>query len=163
RLWRRRHHVSRPAPRRRQVPGARAEPPRCHGAGRARNGRRHHDSARRRPGARRMNPQLRRSALIAPSIVAIVALLVPPPRLMASISTLARGAFGGVRWDAHSADAYFQFLFERDLMDRLVVNTDYLRIFLRSMTLAAATTVVTLLVGFPTALWMAFQPAQRRT
>jgi spermidine/putrescine transport system permease protein len=55
-----------------------------------------------------------------------------------------------------------QFLFERDLMGRLVVNTDYLHIFARSIGLAAITTVVTLLIGFPTALWMAFQPPQRR-
>jgi spermidine/putrescine transport system permease protein len=110
-----------------------------------------------------MNARLGRSALIAPSILAIAVLLVLPLGLMAYISTLERGPFGGVRWDAHSVDAYVQFLFERDLMDRMVVNTDYLRIFLRSMTLAAVTTVLTLAIGFPTALWMAFQPPRRRT
>jgi spermidine/putrescine transport system permease protein len=55
-----------------------------------------------------------------------------------------------------------QFLFERDLTDRLVVNTDYLHIFGRSIAVAAITTAITLVVGFPTALWMAFQPPQRR-
>ena len=47
-------------------------------------------------------------------------------------------------------------------MGRLTINTDYLRIFSRSILLAALTTVLTLLIGFPTALWMAFQPLSRR-
>src|SRR5262249_34159348 len=42
-------------------------------------------------------------------------------------------------------------------------NTDYIQIFLRSISLAAITTVATLLIGFPTALWMAFRPAHQRT
>jgi len=45
---------------------------------------------------------------------------------------------------------------------RLTINTDYLRIFSRSILLAGLTTVLTLLIGFPTALWMAFQPLSRR-
>jgi spermidine/putrescine transport system permease protein len=54
------------------------------------------------------------------------------------------------------------FLFERDLDDSLVLNTDYLQIFLRSFWLSAATTALCLLVGFPTALYMALQPERRR-
>jgi spermidine/putrescine transport system permease protein len=89
-------------------------------------------------------------------------LLILPLALMAFVSTLERGPTGGVLWDRHTADAYVQFLFERDLTDRLVVNTDYLHIFGRSIAVAAITTAITLVVGFPTALWMAFQPPQRR-
>ncbi len=104
----------------------------------------------------------RRAALLAPSLGWIAAFLVLPLCLMAYVSTLARGPMGGVDWNHHTADAYVQFLFERDLMDRLVVNTDYLRIFGRSFALAGGTTVLTLLIGFPTAIWMAFQPPSRR-
>jgi len=105
---------------------------------------------------------MRRAGLLAPSLLIVVVLLVGPLLLMAYVSTLARGPMGGILWDRHSADAYVQFLFERDLMDRLVLNTDYLRIFARSILLAAVATLLTLAVGFPTALWMAFQPPRRR-
>ena len=110
-----------------------------------------------------MSPLRRKLALIAPSLVSIGGLLVLPLCLMAYVSTLMRGADGGVVWGQHTLDAYTQFLFERDLADRLVLNTDYLRIFGRSFGLAAMTAVLTLLIAFPTALWMAFQPPGRRT
>jgi spermidine/putrescine transport system permease protein len=109
-----------------------------------------------------MSALSRRIALVAPSIVVIGVLLVIPLGLMAVISTLGRGPSGGIVWSEHTLDAYVQFLFERDLMDRLVINTDYLQIFARSIGLAAMTTALTLLVGLPTALWMAFQPPSRR-
>jgi spermidine/putrescine transport system permease protein len=105
---------------------------------------------------------LRRAGLLAPAMLTVGILLILPLGLMAFVSSLERGPTGGVIWSQHTADAYMQFLFERDLMGRLVVNTDYLHIFARSIGLAAITTVVTLLIGFPTALWMAFQPPQRR-
>jgi spermidine/putrescine transport system permease protein len=109
-----------------------------------------------------MRGLVRRTFLLAPAMLTIGILLILPLGLMAFVSTLERGPTGGVVWDRHTIDAYVQFLFERDLMDRLVVNTDYLHIFGRSIGLAAITTVITLIVGFPTALWMAFQPPQRR-
>jgi spermidine/putrescine transport system permease protein len=109
-----------------------------------------------------MMARLRRGGLLAPSVLAIGVLLIAPLALMAYVSTLERGATGGVIWTRHTADAYVQFLFERDLTDRLVVNTDYLHIFGRSIVVAAITTAVTLLAAFPMALWMAFQPPRRR-
>jgi spermidine/putrescine transport system permease protein len=109
-----------------------------------------------------MIASLRRAGLLAPSVLAIGALLILPLGLMAYVSTLERGPTGGVIWSRHTADAYVQFLFERDLTDRLVVNTDYLHIFGRSIVVAAVTTAVTLAVAFPMALWMAFQPPRRR-
>ena len=42
-------------------------------------------------------------------------------------------------------------------------NTDYLQIFARSIGLAATTAALTLVIAFPIALWMAFQPPHRRT
>ncbi len=110
-----------------------------------------------------MSALKRRLALVSPSLASIGGLLVLPLCLMAYVSTLVRGSDGGVIWDRHTLDAYTQFLFERDLADKLVVNTDYLRIFGRSFGLAAMTALLTLSVAFPTALWMAFQPPARRT
>lgn len=104
----------------------------------------------------------RRILLLAPALTWITIFLVLPLGLMAWVSTLARGTAGTVLWHEHTADAYVQFLFERDLMDNLVVNTDYLRIFARSFVLAGITTAITLAIGFPTALWMAMQAPSRR-
>jgi spermidine/putrescine transport system permease protein len=109
-----------------------------------------------------MIARVRRWALLAPSLAIIGLFVLAPLGFMAFVSTLDRGPQGTVVWDRHSLDAYVQFLFERDLMGRMTLNTDYLRIFSRSILLAALTTVLTLLIGFPTALWMAFQPPSRR-
>lgn len=104
-----------------------------------------------------------RAALLVPALVTIGVLFVVPLGFMAYVSTLERGQDGGVLWNRHTFDPYVQFLFERDLSDELVVNTDYIRIFLRSIGLAAVTAACTLVLAFPTALWMAFQPPSRRT
>jgi spermidine/putrescine transport system permease protein len=109
-----------------------------------------------------VNPATRRAALLLPALLWIGVFLVLPLGLMGYISTLERGPSGGVIWNRHSADAYIQFLFERDLMDRLVINTDYLHIFGRSILLAGVTTLLTLLIGLPTALWMAFRSERLR-
>ena len=61
---------------------------------------------------------LRRAGLLAPSMLTVGILLILPLGLMAFVSTLERGPSGGVIWDRHTADAYVQFLFERDLTDR---------------------------------------------
>ena len=103
-----------------------------------------------------------RLLLIGPATLVIGLLMVGPLALMAYVSVLERGASGGVVWGSFTAEPYVSSLFERDLDDSLVLNTDYLRIFLRSFWLSAATTVLCLLVGFPTALYMALQPERRR-
>jgi spermidine/putrescine transport system permease protein len=105
----------------------------------------------------------RRAGLLAPALLAIGVLLVLPLCLMGYVSTLERGTEGDVVWNHHTLDAYGQFLFERDLMDNLVLNTDYLQIFARSFGLAAVTAAITLVIAFPVALWIAFQPPHRRT
>ena len=109
-----------------------------------------------------MRDWLRRWGLLSPALAILGLFVVAPLGFMAFVSTLDRGPQGTVVWDRHSLDAYVQFLFERDLMGRLTINTDYLRIFSRSILLAGLTTVLTLMIGFPTALWMAFQPLSRR-
>ncbi|MGQ3071545.1 MAG: ABC transporter permease [Ferrovibrionaceae bacterium] len=87
--------------------------------------------------------------------------MVGPLLLMLYVSTLERGAFGGVVWDAHSLSAYEKLVFERDLIGRLALNPDYLAIFARSFQLAAITTTVTLAIGIPTALYMTMLPPRR--
>ena len=85
------------------------------------------------------------------------------PLLIALIySFLEAGPYGGVRWN-FSTEAYVQLLFERDIFDEtLVFNTAYLEIFTRSFLLAVFTMVTALLIGFPTAYFMATRPAGQR-
>jgi spermidine/putrescine transport system permease protein len=114
------------------------------------------------PGTTARTGAARRLVLVAPALLVIGLLMLLPLGLMAYVSVLERGAAGGVRWGQHTLEAYVAFLFERDLDDSLVLNADYLQIFLRSFWLAAVTTLLALLVGFPTALYMALQPPARR-
>ncbi|HSA82616.1 MAG TPA: ABC transporter permease, partial [Geminicoccaceae bacterium] len=104
----------------------------------------------------------RNLGLIGPAAVITGVFMVLPLGLMAYISVLERGLNGGVIWGAHTGEAYVNFLFERDLDDSLLLNTDYLQIFWRSFWLSSLTTVLALLIGFPTALYMALQPARWR-
>lgn len=105
---------------------------------------------------------LGRWGLILPAGLMIFTFMALPMLVMALISVLEPGNFGGVKWGAYSGDAYQKFILERDLSDRLIVNTDYLSIFSRSFSLSAMTTVLTLLLGFPSALYAALQPPKRR-
>ncbi len=105
---------------------------------------------------------LARWGLILPAALVIFVFMALPMLVMALISILEPGNFGGVKWGAYTPEAYVRFLFDRDLSDNLVLNTDYLSIFSRSFTLAAVTTVLTLLLGFPAALYIALQPPARR-
>jgi len=100
--------------------------------------------------------------LVAPAVVYIGFFMAVPLLQMAYVSMLERGDYGGVNWGVFSMDAYISFIFERDLMDNLVVNTDYLEIFARSFGLSAMTTVFALLLGFPTAFYISTQPQSRR-
>ena len=104
----------------------------------------------------------RRTFLIAPAMLTIGLFMLVPVLIMAAISFMQRGDVGGVTWGSFTSEPYVQFLFERDLDDSLLLNTDYLQIFFRSFWLAGLTTVLTLLIGLPTALYMALQPERRR-
>lgn len=104
----------------------------------------------------------RRFWLVAPAVLYIGFFMAVPLVQMAYVSILERGDYGGVNWGVFSMDAYISFIFERDLMDNLVVNTDYLEIFARSFGLSAMTTVFALLLGFPTAFYISTQPQSRR-
>jgi spermidine/putrescine transport system permease protein len=100
--------------------------------------------------------------LIAPVVVTIAVFMLAPLGLMGVVSFLEKGINGGVRWGSYTAEPYVQFLFERDLDDSLILNSDYLQIFWRSIWLSLVTTVLALAIGFPTALYMALQPQHRR-
>ena len=104
----------------------------------------------------------RRWGLILPAGLIIFVFMALPMLLMAFMSILEPGRFGNVKWGSYSFEAYIKFLFERDLSDNLVLNTDYLRIFSRSFGLSFFATLFTLLLGFPSALYIALQNQKRR-
>ncbi|SDG36767.1 ABC transporter permease [Roseospirillum parvum] len=110
----------------------------------------------------RRSPAVARLLLIGPGIAVIGLFMLIPLGLMAYVSFLDRGAYGGVVWDQHTVEAYTSFLFERNLDDSLTFNTDYLQIYLRSFLLSLSTTLIALLVGFPVALYMSLAPAKWR-
>jgi spermidine/putrescine transport system permease protein len=101
--------------------------------------------------------------LLSPAIVLITLFLVVPLSLIMIFSLLEPGTYGGVEW-VFSTKAYVQFLFEEDfLTEELVFNADYLSIFSNSLLLAITSTVLCLLIGFPTAYFIATRPERTRT
>ncbi|WP_435606681.1 ABC transporter permease [Pseudomonas knackmussii] len=103
-----------------------------------------------------------RLALTSPAMIILLVFLVLPLGIMFAVSVQAPGDYGGVKWGQHTIEAYINFLWERDLDDALVFNTDYLGIFQRSFWLSLMTTIGCLLIGFPTALYLALQDERRR-
>ncbi len=104
-------------------------------------------------------PQARRSLiLLSPAFALIGAFGLVPLCLILVYSFLVPGTYGGVVWE-FSLDAYIQFLFERDIFDgTLAFNASYLQIGARSVILAGLAVVGCLLIGFPTAYFIATRP-----
>ena len=104
-----------------------------------------------------------RLLLLAPAVGIIACVGLLPLTLTMIYSFLEPGTYGGVTWK-FSLGAYEQFLFERDLFDEtlLTFNPSYVLIFARSIMLAIVATVGTLLVGYPTAYFIATRPRETR-
>ncbi len=104
----------------------------------------------------------RRLLLSAPAMLTLLVFMLVPLGIMFVVSILQSGDYGGVKWGEYSLEAYRNFFYERDLDDVLVFNTDYLEIFQRSFWLSILTTAGCLLIGFPTALYLALQTERKR-
>ncbi len=112
--------------------------------------------------APRRRARLSRAALLAPALTIILAVGVLPLGITLVYSVLTPGTYGGVSWE-FSLDAYVQFLFERDIFDdTLQFNGAYLSIFARSIGLAFGATLGALILGFPTAWFIATRPREQR-
>lgn len=99
---------------------------------------------------------LRRAALLGPAVIAILALVGVPLAIMAWISLLGRGSTGGVDWQALPSGAnYLKLFLDEDFDGSLFFNPGFALIFLRSVMQAGVTTAICILLGLPTALWMA--------
>ncbi|QEX16524.1 ABC transporter permease [Hypericibacter terrae] len=105
----------------------------------------------------------KRGLLIAPVVLTIGCFLALPMAIILTYSFLVPATYGGVRWE-FSLEAYRQFLFDRDFIDEtLIFNSAYLEIFSRSLVLAIFSMVACLLIGFPTAYFIATRPGATRT
>ena len=100
--------------------------------------------------------------LTLPALFIVFVFGVLPLVLICIYSFLKPYQNGGVVWQ-FSTDAYLNFLFQRDIFDdTLQFTPDFLIIYGRSIFYALFTTIVCLLLGFPTAYFMATRPPEQR-
>jgi len=101
--------------------------------------------------------------LLAPSLGTILIFMALPIALTTLYSVLTPAQYGGVIWQP-SGEAYVRLLFERDIFDdTLTFNSDYLQILGRSVVQAGVATVLCLLIGLPTAWFIATRPAGQKS
>ena len=100
--------------------------------------------------------------LAAPALIIILVAATGPLLIVLVYSFLTSAAYGGVEWK-FSPDAWISVLLERDIFDDTLSLADAnITIFWRSVKLALMTTVVTLILGFPTAYFMATRAERTR-
>lgn len=102
--------------------------------------------------------------LLIPAWAVVGIFMLLPVLLMVVYSFLTKEFRGGVVWDFTLA-AYDQFFLDRGLFgdEPPVIEWTYISIFWRSIWQAALATLACLLVGFPTAWFIATRPAAQRT
>ncbi|MCB4769788.1 ABC transporter permease [Ancylobacter sp. Lp-2] len=105
----------------------------------------------------------RRWWLSAPALVIVFVAAIGPLFVMLAYSFMAKGDYGDVKFGQYSLDGWFSVLFQRDMFDDTVTLADaHLSIFWRSLKLSIITTALTLLLGFPTAYFIATRPRHTR-
>jgi spermidine/putrescine transport system permease protein len=104
-----------------------------------------------------------RGWLLTPAWLTIGFFLLLPVLLMLVYSFLTKDFRGGVIWE-FSLAAYDQFIFDRGLFgdEPPQIEWIYINIFLRSIWQALLATVLCLLIGFPTAYFIATRPENSR-
>jgi spermidine/putrescine transport system permease protein len=107
--------------------------------------------------------QARRNlALASPAILIMAILGLIPLAVVITYSFMVPADYGGVV-PKFSLESYISLLFQRDIFDdTLSFSGDYLEIYLRTAIFGAATTALCLIVGFPTAYFMATRPKATR-
>ena len=105
-----------------------------------------------------------RTGLLIPTWVVIGFFLLAPVLMMLAYSFLTKEFRGGVIWE-FSLAAYDQFIFDRGLFgdEAPKIEWTYIVIFVRSIIQAAVATVLCLVIGFPTAYFIATRPPATRS
>jgi spermidine/putrescine transport system permease protein len=100
--------------------------------------------------------------LSSPAIVIMILLGFIPLMIVVAYSFMAPGDYGGVV-PKFSFEAYVSLIFQRDMFDdTLTFSSSYLEIYIRTAVFGVATTIFCVLIGFPTAYFMATRPAKQR-
>ena len=104
-----------------------------------------------------------RNLLLMPAWVTLSILVLAPVVMMLIYSFLTKEFRGGVIWE-FSLAAYDQFFCDRGLFgdEACTIEWTYIQIFWRSIWQAAAATVLSLAIGFPTAFFIATRPEKSR-
>jgi spermidine/putrescine transport system permease protein len=106
--------------------------------------------------------QRRRWILSLPALIIIICASIGPLAVMVVYSFLAPGDYGNVKWQ-FSTDGWVSVILQRDIFDDTLLWADaHLSIFWRSVSLSLITTALTLIVGVPTAWFIATQPPGRK-
>ena len=107
--------------------------------------------------------QKERNRLLLPAWFVLVVLIVMPGLIMLVYSFLTKEFRGGVIWD-FSLAAYDQFFFYRGLFgdEPPIIEWTYINIFWRSTYQALIATLISFLIGFPTAYFIATRPEKYR-
>lgn len=104
----------------------------------------------------------KRWLLSLPALLIILVASTGPLLIVLVYSFLTPGAYGDVQW-LPALDGWIGVVMEKDIFDGTVSLADaHVSIFMRSVMLSLATTVLTLLVGFPTAYFIATRPEKTR-
>ncbi|MBT9385932.1 ABC transporter permease [Pseudooceanicola sp. CBS1P-1] len=104
----------------------------------------------------------RRWWLSLPALLIVLLAGVGPLAIVVIYSFLAPGDYGDVVWK-FSPEGWFNVLFTKDIFDGTISIADaHLSIFWRSFKLSAITTILCLIVGFPTAYYMAGRSPRTR-
>ncbi len=100
--------------------------------------------------------------LSTPALILLLVGAIGPLIIVVIYAFLTPGDYSGVIWKP-TFDAWFQIFFSVDIFDDSVGWADaHLSIFWRSVKLSLLTTLITFVVGFPTAWFIATRPPSRR-
>jgi len=101
--------------------------------------------------------------LSLPALLIIFVAAIGPLFVMLAYSFMVKGDYGDVKFGQFSLDGWFSVFMQRDIFDdTLSVADAHLSIIWRSIRLSLMTTVLTLLLGFPTAYFISTRPRASR-
>jgi spermidine/putrescine transport system permease protein len=105
----------------------------------------------------------KRWLLSLPALAIIFVAALGPLLVMVLYSFLEKGDYGDVKFGTFSLEGWTSVFLQRDIFDDTLGIADaHLAIFWRSITLSLYTTILTLILGFPTAYFIATRPARSR-
>lgn len=104
----------------------------------------------------------RRWLLSSPALLILFFAAIGPLLIVLLYSFLTAAPYGDVVWK-FSTDGWFGVMFERDIFDDTLSFADgNLTIFMRSISLSLVTTIITLILGFPTAYFISTRSESTR-